>query len=172
MNSPLALLREARLRQGYSQVHLAGLSGVSLPTIQQIEAGTANPSFEIVARLARVLGLRVSIGAESPDWEVLAACGVPVTAKAIVVSPNPELLCTQLRLACTEIGAGNGNVPDGPRKAKALQATVWALSARYPAFYAKHFGGDAVVNGFLPKTPSGALIKLRRIVMAEFAKYL
>jgi transcriptional regulator with XRE-family HTH domain len=51
-----ALLREARLRAGLSQVALAELSGKDRVQLGRYEAGTVAPSFDTVIDLVRACG--------------------------------------------------------------------------------------------------------------------
>ena len=44
---------------GISQQDLAEMSGVSLPTIKDIERGVANPSLSTISKLLDVLGLEI-----------------------------------------------------------------------------------------------------------------
>jgi transcriptional regulator with XRE-family HTH domain len=46
---------------GISQAKLAASSGVSLPMIQLIEAGKANPSLDLMEKLNQTLGLKLSL---------------------------------------------------------------------------------------------------------------
>jgi transcriptional regulator with XRE-family HTH domain len=53
-------IREKRLSKKWSQVYLAQLSGVSQPTISQIENGTRQyPTFENMKKIAEALDLRL-----------------------------------------------------------------------------------------------------------------
>jgi transcriptional regulator with XRE-family HTH domain len=52
-------VRELRVARGWSQAHLAELSGLSVRTIQRIETG-ANPGLESLRGLAAVFGVDVS----------------------------------------------------------------------------------------------------------------
>lgn len=55
-----AVIKDARDERGLSQKALEDLSGVGQRTISGIETGEVrNPGWEIVARLARALGLSV-----------------------------------------------------------------------------------------------------------------
>jgi len=49
-------LRGMRLRQNISQGDLATLAGVSLPTLNRMEAGTANPSLFVLLSVLKALG--------------------------------------------------------------------------------------------------------------------
>lgn len=46
---------------GLSQRDLSEMSGVSLRTINAIENGSANPSIEVLCKLAEQLGLKLSL---------------------------------------------------------------------------------------------------------------
>jgi transcriptional regulator with XRE-family HTH domain len=52
-------VRELRLRRGWSQAHLAELTGLSVRTIQRIETG-ANPGLDSLRDLAAAFGVDVS----------------------------------------------------------------------------------------------------------------
>lgn len=56
-------IKTARLKAGYSQIELARLVEVSLPTITQWERGVMHPRPENRRRLEDVLGIRLG-GAE------------------------------------------------------------------------------------------------------------
>lgn len=53
-------IREKRLSKKWSQIYLSQLSGVSQPTISQIENGTRQyPTFENMKKIAEALDLRL-----------------------------------------------------------------------------------------------------------------
>lgn len=52
-------LRRLREENGYSQLRLALESGVSLHYISDLECGRRNPSFLILTRIAKALGVGV-----------------------------------------------------------------------------------------------------------------
>ena len=58
--------RETRLRLGLSQERLATAVGVSRGHIARIELGRANPSLDLVARIASALGLEIDLVARTP----------------------------------------------------------------------------------------------------------
>jgi transcriptional regulator with XRE-family HTH domain len=71
-----AMVREARRRAGLTQRKLAGLVGVSQPTVARIESGASQPTVELVDRLVRACGLelRVSLAErDDADWSVASA---------------------------------------------------------------------------------------------------
>lgn len=52
------LLAEARVQQGHSRNHIAGLTGLSQSTISRLESGKlGNPSLETLLRVAAALNL-------------------------------------------------------------------------------------------------------------------
>lgn len=52
-------LRERRLEAGWSQAHLAELSGVTRLTVISIEKGRFDPSLPLAFRLASLFGIRI-----------------------------------------------------------------------------------------------------------------
>jgi transcriptional regulator with XRE-family HTH domain len=72
-------LAQFRHQTGLSQVELASLSGVSLPTIQNIEAQKANPSLEILEKLFGCLGIEIKAQLQPLNYGIAIALGVPLT---------------------------------------------------------------------------------------------
>ena len=102
-------LRRHRELFGLTQTKLSALSGVSLPTIQNIEAGRANPELETLQKLLHVLGIETQWGTRKPDWDFLSTCGVPLLGSQS--SRKPELrspfsrtrFIEEMRLALPEV---------------------------------------------------------------------
>lgn len=78
-------IRETRRLLGISQTALAVRAGVSLATVQNIEAGRANPSLSTLERLLAPLGLGLAVEPRQADWDALAAFGLPLTGAARAV---------------------------------------------------------------------------------------
>jgi transcriptional regulator with XRE-family HTH domain len=57
-------LRELRKQRGFSIRGLAKRAGVSLATIQNLEAGTFDPRLSTLRKLAKALGVTLSISLE------------------------------------------------------------------------------------------------------------
>jgi transcriptional regulator with XRE-family HTH domain len=53
-------VRELRHQRGYSQERLAELAGIHANHVRRIQGGTANPSYLVVGRIARALGVNPS----------------------------------------------------------------------------------------------------------------
>jgi transcriptional regulator with XRE-family HTH domain len=73
------LLRERRRSLGTLQEDLAGLAGISVHTLSNLESGKGNPSLDVLERLLDCLGLQLTIAPRAPE------CGAPA------VPANPEL---------------------------------------------------------------------------------
>jgi transcriptional regulator with XRE-family HTH domain len=69
------LVREARLRAGYSQRELAVRAGTTQSVVGRLEAGTGSPRVDTVERLLEAAGFRVRAELEAlvPDDPVVAA---------------------------------------------------------------------------------------------------
>src|SRR5437868_5975395 len=120
MNLP-DCIRSTRQILGYSQVELAALSGVSLPTLQNIEAGKGNPSLDTINLLFKSLELRLTHTVEPADWDLLAACGLaltPLHQTKIVFSK--EVLLQQIKRAIVELENSHPVIAELSRKQEAL----------------------------------------------------
>lgn len=53
------VIKNRRKVLGISQQDLAELSGISLPTVKDIERGIANPSLATISKLLDVLGMEI-----------------------------------------------------------------------------------------------------------------
>lgn len=51
-------VRELRKGRGYSQEKLAELAGIHENHVRRIEGGAANPSYLVLTKMARALGVR------------------------------------------------------------------------------------------------------------------
>lgn len=168
------IFREARKDLGYSQVQLAGFSGVSLPTIQNIEANKGNPSFEVIQKLSESLGLSLELKPAAANWDLLSAHGVPLLSKAPkIVSPSGGVLVKQIQFACRELTQEDlTSNSDAFRKKQALKAALWALETHFPTFFKKNLSHSPVIQRLLSEKKTGELIKLRRIAIESLSRYL
>ena len=53
------VIKARRKVLGISQQDLAEMSGISLPTVKDIERGLANPSLSTISKLLNVLGMEI-----------------------------------------------------------------------------------------------------------------
>lgn len=54
------VIKNRRKVLGISQQDLAEMSGISLPTVKDIERGLANPSLSTISKLLDVLGMEIA----------------------------------------------------------------------------------------------------------------
>ncbi len=64
-------LKNLRTAQGYTQHELAKKAGVSLPTIQNIEGGRANPSLSNIEKILGALNARLEIKINLQSFDLL-----------------------------------------------------------------------------------------------------
>jgi transcriptional regulator with XRE-family HTH domain len=76
------LIKSRRNLFGLSQVALAQASRISLPTIQNLEAGKGNPSLLILEPLLAALGMKLEVTHCPTNWDLLANLGVPIFSQS------------------------------------------------------------------------------------------
>ncbi len=167
-------LKEVRSNLGITQVELAYQAGISLPTVQNMEANRANPSLETLESLANFLGLEVCLVPKKSDWETLSLYGVPLirTEKTPTKIPRTvEKMIQALREACSEI-QNSSATPDYDRKLEAVQAFLLALEMHFPSVFKEYCRNSNVIIQTMPRVITGRLIKLRRLALANLVEYL
>ncbi len=55
------IIKERRNALRINQLHLAEMAGISINTLYKIERGQANPTIEILKKIADVLGLEIKL---------------------------------------------------------------------------------------------------------------
>jgi transcriptional regulator with XRE-family HTH domain len=94
----VALLREARKRQGVSQRRLALRAGTSQDAISRIERGVESPTLDRLANLLMVLGERLQLDTtQVPDLEGTAV--LPTARERLREAASWNLVATQLEIA-------------------------------------------------------------------------
>jgi len=171
MNDLATVLSTRRELMGLTQGSLASASGVSLPTIQNLEAGKGNPSLQVLVPLLRSLGLEMELRHSPYDWDRLADLGAPLEERA-KTAPSPRsltLLIQNMKLAAVELKSH----PEGRnRHQEALQALLIALRDHFPAVYAKHCASSRLLVALTQVPLNGKIIKLRRQALARLVEYL
>jgi transcriptional regulator with XRE-family HTH domain len=172
MLETLAAVRPARTALGMTQVELARSAGVSLPTVQNIEGGRANPSLTTLEAVLGALGLGLGLEPRPADWDALAALGLPIAARRPRrLVPTEDLLVENVRLAALELARG-GTLPGRERRTEALQALVAALGSHYPRLYARRLAASPPVRAIAARRVTGRTVKLGRMARAALAEYL
>ena len=164
----LCNFKELRLNLGLTQFELAAQSGVSLPTIQNIEAGKANPSLDVLEKLLEALGLKLKIDYPEVDIEMAIILGVPLSAKSgVKVSPTKELLKREVRKWTYSFNHSTFT----EREELAFVSFLWALKDHWPSFYTEI--ECPIFEEKISKLKiKGHVIKLRRIAISNLSKYL
>jgi transcriptional regulator with XRE-family HTH domain len=171
MNSLPEQVRLNRRALGLSQAALATAAGVSLATVQNVEAGRANPALGTLKNLLAPLALDLAIVPAAADWDALVDHGLPLAARRRArVIPTEATLPGLLRRAAAEVS--RTEAVDGDRRRDALMALLLALRIHYPRHYRKWFGRSVRLRALTPEEPSGRIIKLARIARAALAEYL
>ena len=164
----LCNFKELRLSLGLTQFQLASQSGVSLPTIQNIEAGKANPSLDVLEKLLEGLGLKLKIDFPDVDVEMAIILGVPLSARSgVKVSPTKELLKREVRKWTYSLNHSTFT----EREELAFVSFLCAVKDHWPSFYTeiKCPIFEEKINNL---KNNGHLIKLRRIAISNLSKYL
>ena len=178
-------IQEVRRLQGLTQTDLASRSGVSLPTIQNLESGRANPTLATLSALLNALGLELSSQPRPADWDGLALCGAPLmvgeepeadsrenlTVSERLHGPTSDLLLRNLRDACLELHEHPGT-PDPGRRREAVQALLVAIRLHFPHFFGDYLAGVDLYKPYLAEPITGRVIKLVREAVAALARYL
>ncbi len=164
-------MRSARLELGLTQSALADASGVSLATVQNVEAGRANPSLSTLTSLLAEVGLEVSLRAAAADWDALRGLGLPLAGpRRGLRRRDADALRREIGRAAQELATA-GSRDDG-RRSECLRALLLALDTHYPSVTRRWLASAPVVRSFLPTSPKGREIKLARIARARLAEYL
>ena len=145
---------------------------MSLATLQNLEAGTANPSLAILRRLFNVLGLDLTVRPEPADWDMLAALGLPLSTVS-GRRPNIDIrdLPKQVKRAAVELSDEEPGA-DRERRLESLQALLLALRQHFPGIYRRWFGRVPIVWTLVPQEPTGRVIKLSRVARAHLVDNL
>lgn len=161
MKSIFTRIKMSRQRQGLSQVGLAAKTGLGLATIQNIEAGRANPEWSTLAALFSVLNLKFEI--TSTTLEDLAGFGCPM-----MTSGNPQQVPSRERLVRILRSLDLESVSGFAREEGAVSAWLAALRDHYPSVWRE---ASIPVQSWLAKRKAVPL-KQRRIALARLAEYL
>ena len=163
------MVKKARMDIGLSQQRLASLSGVSLPTIQNIEYEQANPSWSVAQKILSALGYTVSINAKIIDWDKLISYGVPLSSEHKVKIHN---YVDKLELIehIAEVYTAYKDLDQ--RKKDAVEAFIIALKQHYPSFFCKMLEYYPAIAKMVPEHITARHIKLRRLALAVIGTYL
>lgn len=170
------LIKNTRTQMGLSQFNLAVLSEVSLPTIQNIEGGKANPSLDVILKIFKALKMEIQYKPQKINWDCLAQGGVPLTSinnsHSSPTTPFKEDFELELKRAYAYLSHPElMRQTESPRNWEALVAYIWALSSHYPKAFAKIFKTEFSIDSYLKTYSLSKLIKLRRLALSQIKNY-
>jgi transcriptional regulator with XRE-family HTH domain len=160
-----------RISLGFSQVKLAHESKVSLPTIQNIEANKANPTIDVLEKLAIALGLELKFQPIPFDIERAIALGVPLintTSPSRIIVVNATSLKNEARKWHHTLKLNALK----EREEMALISFLTAMKDHYPTFYQNEIVCPLFEKKIKEMRSSGKVIKLRRMALSNLSKYL
>lgn len=171
MPHAVTFVKPARESLGISQTDLAHAAHVSLATIQNVEAGRANPAWTTLTEICTALGLELHCTPPQADWQALITLGLPLQGdgKAHVTRDAPTL---RRHLARAAVDLASGERASRSRQQECVEAALLTLYHHYPIVTRSWFTRSAALSALLPTDPSGRVIKLARIARARFAEYL
>jgi len=164
------LIRSRRNLIGLTQFQLACEAGLSLAHIQNIESGKANPSFDVLNKIFKPLGLEFSIVPRKIDWNYLSSIGFPLAAPKMVKS---KIDLVKIVRSLRELAGFLSQTHEGyERERLSFEAFLFTIKHDYPHFFEKHFENSELVLNFLPRNITGDHLKLRRLILEKIASYL
>ncbi len=158
-------IKNLRTAQGYTQRELAEKAGVSLPTIQNIEGGRANPSLSNIEKILGALDARIEIKINLQSFDLLDLFNMELERfKKIDLK---ELLLQFFKNA-------NGTPFQG-RELELMVSLISGLIAHYP-FWVKQQKFDSKTlkkwTSLENKFDPSRLIKFRRIWLAKVSQVI
>jgi transcriptional regulator with XRE-family HTH domain len=161
--------KRLRADLGLTQMELATKSSISLPTIQNIESGKANPSLEILTRILHVLGLEIIVSAPPFEVEKAILLGVPLSSNhsSAVIKPSSDILFLEARKWAHYYRENLFS----ERESLAITSFLCALKDYWPTIY-REIECPIFETQIETSRKNGHLIKLRRMAIATLSTYL
>ena len=164
-------IKEKRKAMGYTQMKLATLAGVSLPTIQNLELGKGNPTLEVLKKIGSSLNTSFQWTSQEPNWTLLESCGLPIHLKQEKRSKTnitPLELASQLKLAihfCEQKKIEE-------RLKESVAALLWAIQHYYPTYYSYCLGGKETEVLLTQYPLKKRILKLMKIASSGISRIL
>ena len=172
MHTMICSLKSIRKSFGYSQVQLAHLSQVSLPTIQNVEAQKANLTIETLEKLLLPLGnLQVKISPPPFRYSLAIKLGAPLTSKGsedFPGKPTPELLVSEAKSWVVLFSLRLLS----EREKQSLTALLMAIRSHYPSFYNESLNFPIFESMMKTNFKNGKVVKLKRLALHKVSSYL
>lgn len=166
------LIKKRREASGYSQQKLAELSGLSIATIQNLEAGKGNPTFDVLEQISKVLNFKINFTSNTTNWDRLCDYGLSLVQEETkskskrTIKELKELLIS----AAFEIRDSSALL-DKERYSDAFSALLFGIKLHYPSFFKKNLQVPILIEN-LPLKLSGRQLKLYRYSKSILGEYL
>lgn len=158
-----ATLKKTRVSKGLTQSQLAAQAHVALATIQNLEAGKANPSISTLEAIVQILGFDLILQPRQVDWDLWSSLGVPLIQKhnGLHLRPSRDLL--KENLVRLPLKAFND------RETVALTSFFSALEDHYPSVWIPL---PTELHRWQKKMRSRINSQLRRMALERLSEYL
>ncbi len=168
VNSIGKIIKEARVRAGWTQQNLAQEACISIATLQNIEADRANPAWDTLNSIFAALNLEVKINFNRNELEPFIPLGLPLLSQT-ARNLKPISHADFERIMKNGVDHLN-SIRENSREEKALASFLWAIQDHFPSLWKKL---DQRYKSWLrPKSDSARSIKLRRIALSHLGKIL
>ena len=162
-------LKDLRKQCQLSQMELAYECGVSLPTIQKIESGQSNPTWEVLQKITRTFGLEIRLEDAPIQVPLAIAYGVPLLGEE-----DPSIACNSrtLRLESRKWLRHWRSGKLSEREVLAFSAFYLAIRNHFPDFYQISIATPWLDQALKDQEKDGHVIKLYRIALTRLSQYL
>ncbi len=161
----LSELKSLRTAKGYTQYELAEKAGVSLPTIQNIEAGRANPSLSNIELILGALDARLEIKINLQSFDLLDLFNMDLERFKKI----------DLKKMLLQFFESAKEKPFQDRDLDLMAALLSGLSAHYPLWMKQQKFDSATLKKWHlleKKIDPSRLIKFRRIWVAKISQVI
>lgn len=169
------IIKNTRISVGLSQQKLAEKAGLSIATIQNLEAGKGNPTLEVVESLSNILNFNIEFLPQKTDWESLCYYGLGLASEDDQMIKSKKLrnkykLKELLISACLEI-KNSKVIVDKSRYVVSVESLIFAIKNHYSKFFSENLNLP-IIKEFLPKELTGKHLKLYRYSKNILGLYL
>lgn len=160
------IIKQRRKELTLSQQDLANKAGLSLATVQNIEANKANPEWLTVQNLLEALGLELNTNYKHLDLENLIHLGCPlITDKKMQFKPNRYQLIHELN----DLAIKTTSLKKDTRELAAVCSFLCAIRDHYPSVWKETPNN---LKKWFKNNIQMTSIKLRRLSLEKLGSYL
>lgn len=155
------VIRQTRIAKRISQAELAVKAGVGVATLQNIEAGRANPSYSTILALLKILNVEIEFKSKTRNKSAdLSLLGCPLLSnRNSETLPNRKEVIQELRLLDPSLQKG--------RQKMAVAAWLNAIQSHFPSVWEE---APMATRAWLQNQRISP--KLRRIAISKLAEFM